>query len=191
MPRTNFDSSEGEALIGRAQALATHWHADAIRKVGGEPYIIHPAAVAQMLKDQNFPPEYIAAAWCHDLLEDTGCKPADIERECGPEVLAIVQAVSHDKTIKDWRARKQHYIDQVRQASEGAKAVCCADKIHNAQSLISSYQKLGPEIWQKFNTDRSNKLWFDREVLHMLQETWQHPMVEVFAELVDEIENLK
>ena len=69
-------------------------------------------------------------------------------------------------------------------------AVACADKIHNMESLLSVYEVEGPALWEKFNRGKEKKLWFEQEMLAMLKRNWNHPMIEEYEGLVQEMEQL-
>lgn len=73
-------------LSERARIFATQAHADAgqKRKFTDEPYIVHPAAVVELLMSANPSEEMIAAAWLHDVVEDTGVTLAAIGALFGP-----------------------------------------------------------------------------------------------------------
>jgi len=79
-------------LEDRARAFATAAHAAVkqLRKYTGEPYIVHPAAVAEIVKSVRHTPEMIAAAWLHDVVEDTGVTLEAIESEFGADVTSLV-----------------------------------------------------------------------------------------------------
>lgn len=178
-------------IIQNAAELAWKWHKDMIRKGDNSPYIIHPIMVATILAKNGLSDETIAAGYCHDLLEDTKCTEKEIREACGEKVLEIVKAVSNED-LKDWKEKKRRYIESVRNGEAEAKAVCCADKIHNLQSTLIAYPKYTPEVfWAKFNASREDKEWFEEEVLKMLKETWDHPLIEVYKNLLIEVSNLK
>lgn len=177
-------------LSSNAKQLASKWHKGQTRKGDGQPYIIHPTAVAEMLKQHGFADETIAAGYCHDLLEDTGCTPAEILEKCGPKVLETVKSVTNDATLP-WKEKKLKYIETVRIGSDDAKAVCVADKIHNLESLLQAHKKYGPSIWSKFNRCKKDKLWFEQGVLKMLQETWDHPLIAEYEKLIKKMEKLE
>jgi len=140
--------------------------------------------LSTILAKNGFSDETIAAGYCHDLLEDTKCSEQEIKKSCGEKVLEIVKAVSNEK-IKDWKEKKRRYIKSVRISPVEAKAVCCADKIHNLQSTLIAYPKYQPEVfWAKFNASKEGKEWFEEEVLKMLKETWHHPLVDEYEKLL-------
>src|SRR5688572_2066454 len=79
-------------LESRARGFAERAHA-AIgqrRKYTGEPYIVHPIAVAELVRSVPHTPEMIAAALLHDVVEDTPVTLAQIEAEFGPVVADLV-----------------------------------------------------------------------------------------------------
>ena len=82
------------------------------------------------------------------------------------------------------------YIETVRNGPDDAKAVAVADKIHNAESLLIAYAEQGPSIWKNFNRGKEKKIWFEEEVLKMLKATWQHPLVQEYEKLVEEMKKL-
>lgn len=176
-------------LVARARALATAAHSGQVRKTDGSPYIHHPEAVAAQLERYGFSPVVVAAALVHDVLEDTPVTEAELREELGDAVVAIVTAVSEDKALP-WRFRKEQYIAAVVEASPEAKAVSVADKIHNAESLIAYHTRYGSATWEKFNRGREDKLWFERALLSALEEVWQHPLLSVYAGLVEKMEAL-
>ncbi|MBI4244031.1 MAG: HD domain-containing protein [Planctomycetes bacterium] len=177
-------------LIERAVRISVVAHKDQKRKADNFPYIIHPFMVAFKLMKYKFPDSVIAAALTHDVLEDTDFSAEKLKDELGEEVLEIVKAVTNDDSLS-WKEKKNKYIETVRNGPEGAKAVAVADKIHNLESLIIAHSQQGAEVWAKFNRGREEKLWFENEVLKMLRETWQHPLVDEYATLLEKEKNLK
>ena len=87
--------------------------------------------------------------------------------------------------------KEKNYVNLVRNGPEGAKAVSCADKIHNLESILDAYSKQGPKIWEKFNKGKDKKIWFEEMVLKMLKETWQHPLIKEYKDLLEKVKNLK
>ncbi|MBI3379671.1 bifunctional (p)ppGpp synthetase/guanosine-3',5'-bis(diphosphate) 3'-pyrophosphohydrolase [Candidatus Gottesmanbacteria bacterium] len=178
-------------IIQKSVELAWKWHKNMTRKGDDSPYIIHPIMVATILAKNGFSEETIAAGYCHDLLEDTKCTEQEIKDVCGEKVLEIVKAVSNED-LKDWKEKKRRYIESVRKGPIEAKAVCCADKIHNLQSTFIAYPKYTPEaFWGKFNASKEGKEWFEEKVLIMLKETWNHPLISEYEKLLLESKKLK
>lgn len=178
-----------DPLGKKALMIATKAHAGQFRKLGGGPYIIHPVAVALKLFLLGFSDKVVAAALAHDVLEDTDFSEVKLTEELGVEVASIVKAVTNDASLP-WKEKKKRYIESVRNGPEGAKAVCAADKIHNLSSLIDAYKTYGEMIWKKFNADKKDQLWFQRGVLKMLRESWDHPMVAEYEKLIERFKGI-
>jgi (p)ppGpp synthase/HD superfamily hydrolase len=170
-------------LLDTATRMAVARHATQKRKDDDSPYIVHPVMVALLLAKHGFSEEIVAAGLTHDLVEDTDCTSGELRAALGDEVADIVASVTNDDSLS-WEDKKKKYIETVRLGSEGAKAVATADKIHNAESLIRAHARLGTELWNHFTTGREKKLWFEDAMLAMLEETWQHPLVDEYAALV-------
>jgi GTP pyrophosphokinase len=86
-------SPEEAALVERAYAFASKAH-EGHTRYSGEPYFIHPSAVARHLAELGMDAETIAAALMHDAIEDAKATPEEVEREFGPEVLFLVEGVT-------------------------------------------------------------------------------------------------
>ncbi len=80
-------------IVTRAYQMAARAHASQRRK-SGEPYIVHPLAVARIVADLGLDEVAIAAALLHDAVEDTRIELDDIRRAFGSEVAAIVDGVT-------------------------------------------------------------------------------------------------
>lgn len=73
----------GQDLVTSARRLATLAHAKEFDKAQTpQPYITHPARVARRL---DYPPELVAVAWLHDVIEDCGVTPDDLRMWGFPE----------------------------------------------------------------------------------------------------------
>lgn len=170
-------------LLDTAFAIALRAHKDQTRKGDDTPYIVHPVAVALLLARHRFPDYVIAAAFTHDVLEDTSITSEELQAAIGEKAYNIVRTLTHDNSLP-WKERKAAYIASVRTASDEAKAISVADKIHNAESLLELYETEGSLVWSHFNRGRDEKLWFENEMLAMLKETWEHPLVDEYETLV-------
>jgi len=176
-------------LLNTAARIAAVAHRNQVRKQEDVPYSMHPTAVALTLAMHGFPEEVIAAALVHDVLEDTDYPEELMRVELGEKVMAIVDAVTNDDSLP-WEEKKMKYIESVRTGPEGAKAVAVADKIHNAEDLLEGYQKQGSDIWTHFNRGKDKKIWFEEAMLAMVKDTWNHPLVDEYASLVERLKTL-
>ena len=81
------------ATISRALALASKAHKGQKRKTG-EPYIIHPVAVAEIIANLKLDSRCISAALLHDVIEDSQYKHSDLQKQFGDEVANLVEGVT-------------------------------------------------------------------------------------------------
>jgi (p)ppGpp synthase/HD superfamily hydrolase len=177
-------------LKEKALRLALVAHKDQLRKSDGSPYISHPIMVAMLLQEYGFNEAVIAAGLTHDVLEDTTVTEEELRAELGVEVVAYVTAVSEDTSL-EWEDRKARYVASVVAASEGAKAVCIADKIHNAESVISDYKQKGKDVWKPFNRGKAKKLWFEDLVHSEVSKSWNHPLLARYKTAIDILHTLE
>ena len=84
--------------IQRAYELANQAHLGVMRK-SGEPYILHPLAVAHLLADMSIDADGIVAALLHDVVEDTTYSLAELREQFGPAVANIVNGVTKFDTL--------------------------------------------------------------------------------------------
>ncbi len=88
-----YHPSDDNSLIEKAYKVANEAHVGQVRK-SGEPYIVHPLNVANILADLEMDKETIAAGLLHDVAEDTDWTIADIEKEFGEDVAHLVDGVT-------------------------------------------------------------------------------------------------
>lgn len=129
---------------------ATEAHEGQTRKSTNLPYITHPIGVGDILKSHGFDSSVVLAGILHDTIEDTSVTYEDIVNKFGQEVADIVAEVSEDKSLATWEERKQGYKNNLSVASREARAVACADKIHNMQDTISEVTTKGQDAWGVF-----------------------------------------
>src|SRR5210317_1990930 len=78
------------ALVLKAYEVGESAHRGQTRKTG-EPYILHPVAVAQILANMRMDHESIAAAILHDTIEDTPLTWDEIREQFGAEIADLVE----------------------------------------------------------------------------------------------------
>ncbi|MBD5317108.1 MAG: bifunctional (p)ppGpp synthetase/guanosine-3',5'-bis(diphosphate) 3'-pyrophosphohydrolase [Bacteroides sp.] len=133
-------SAEDLARIRAAFELAREAHASQKRKTG-EPYILHPIAVANIAAEElMLEPNAVIACFLHDVVEDTDYTIEDIRRMFGEDVAFLVKVVTK-KPTKDYEMSKQ--LDNYRQLLDSmqydmrAILVKLADRLHNMRTLES------------------------------------------------------
>ena len=140
--------------------FATKAHMGQKRKTEDIDMIFHPMTVGYMLKDNNMTQDCVTAGLLHDVIEDTKYTKEDIIKEFGTNVYKIIEEVSEDKKIKDWKERKRLAIDKIKRASFEGKMVECADKIHNLETLYDICFKKGESVWDSFNSTKDEQKWY-------------------------------
>ncbi|TCH96445.1 bifunctional (p)ppGpp synthetase/guanosine-3',5'-bis(diphosphate) 3'-pyrophosphohydrolase [Roseococcus sp. SYP-B2431] len=126
-------------LILRAGRFAAEAHAQQKRQ-NGEPYIIHPVAVAEILAGYRLDTATIATALLHDVVEDTEYKLPEIERRFGPEIARLVDGVTKLSRIEvqSERTKQAENLRKLLLAlSEDLRVllVKLADRLHNMRTL--------------------------------------------------------
>ena len=122
-------------LARTALRFARQAHAGQRRKADGAAFILHPFEVASLLADAGAPDHVIAAGALHDVLEKTAATEADLRERFGGRIAALVSAVSENKRIAGYSARKAALRDQVASAGQEALTLFAADKISKAREL--------------------------------------------------------
>ncbi len=135
----SYDPKADIGLIETAVAVATEAHS-AQKRDNGEPYIIHPLAVADILAGYRLDTASIATALLHDVIEDTPVTLAQMTRQFGPEVAGLVDGVTK-------LTRLELQSDRTKQAENFRKLVLAmskdirvllvklADRLHNMRTL--------------------------------------------------------
>lgn len=127
-------------LVREAYALAAEAHKEQKRKTG-EPYIIHPIAVACIVAEElELGANPVIAAFLHDVVEDTDYTIEDIRKRFGDDVAFLVGVVTKQKKEKYDKSKQ---IDNFRQILTSVQfdvraiLVKLADRLHNMRTLAS------------------------------------------------------
>jgi guanosine-3',5'-bis(diphosphate) 3'-pyrophosphohydrolase len=136
-------------LIRRAWAFCIQQHQGQIR-ASGEPYIIHPLEVCQILADLKMDSTAIAAGLLHDAVEDTNVTSPEIAKRFNEQVAHIVEGVTKLDKIK-FANREDHQAENIRKmllamvTDVRVVIIKLADRLHNMRTL----EHLKPEKQQK------------------------------------------
>ena len=140
-------------MIEHAFALAYEAHDGQTRKTG-EPYIVHPLAVAVILAEIRTDLESIAAGLLHDVVEDTKYTRDDISATFGEEVALLVDGVTKiekvayvsktDRQAENYRKMFFHMSQDVR-----VLLIKIADRLHNMRTLSGMHPEKQREIAQE------------------------------------------
>jgi (p)ppGpp synthase/HD superfamily hydrolase len=171
-------------VINHALAFAAKHHDRQVRKGTKLPYLTHPANVAVILTRYGCDSDTVVAGILHDVIED--CVREGYSREMleqrigdkfGAKVLDTVLAVTYRRHDDDGVElsgddRKTDYLERLSGASEEARWVCAADKIHNASSILSDLRRTvdAETIWSRFGGGRTGTGRWYRQVYERLRE---------------------
>ena len=164
--------------LHRALDLAARAHEGQVRKDPDMaiPHVAHVAAVGFLLAGHGFEEDVVVAGLLHDVLEDSPRFAAEL-RGFGDRVYGIVRQVSEAAKGTPWRERKVRYAQGLRDGWPEAKAVSCADKIHNMQSILLSIER-GHPVWPLLtNPDPREQVQRLRWLRDALADGWDHPIL--------------
>lgn len=127
-------------IVVRARVFATAAHAAVgqVRKYTFEPYIVHPAEVAKIVRDVGGTEAMIAAAWLHDTVEDTDVTIETVRAEFGAEVAELVEWLTDVSRPEHGNRAHRKALDRAHSAMAPAEAqtVKLADLIANTRSIM-------------------------------------------------------
>ena len=127
---------EDMTILHRAYSRAVKQHTGQRRK-SGEPYIIHPLAVAQILADLGMGPIVVAAGLLHDTVEDTDYTLEECRAEFGDTVAGLVDGVTKISKMEYGESAQAETIRKMVVAMSRdvrVLVVKLADRLHNART---------------------------------------------------------
>ena len=134
-----YDAGADFDLIAKAYNYAVFAHGDQ-KRISGEPYIIHPVAVALILTEIEMDSASICAALLHDVIEDTHYTYQDLAEEFGEEIAMLVDGVTKLSRI-DFKSREEAQAENLRKMfiamAKDIRVVLIklADRLHNMRTL--------------------------------------------------------
>ncbi len=136
-------------IIRKAWAFCLQQH-EGQKRASGEPYVIHPLEVGQVLAELKMDSTAIAAGLLHDAVEDTDVSSEEIGKRFGEQVAHIVEGVTKLDKIK-FANREDHQAENIRKmllamvTDVRVVIIKLADRLHNMRTL----EHLKPEKQQK------------------------------------------
>jgi len=122
-----------------AYAVAAEAHAGQSRRTG-DPYIVHPLAVAQILAAYGLDTDTLVAALLHDVVEDTEISLDDVEEQFGSDVALLVDGVTKLDRIK-FSSREEQQAATIRKMAVALAKdirvllIKLADRTHNMRTI--------------------------------------------------------
>lgn len=154
-PNIKLIGSPKKDLTKKAFEFAKKAH-EGQKRMSGEDYISHPIAVAKILTEMKSDPQTIAAAFLHDVVDDTSVTLEDIKKEFGKEIAYLVDGVSklgkvrYPKQSIEIKPIEQREKEPIGFKSENLRKIFfamaedirvilikLADRLHNMQTLQS------------------------------------------------------
>ena len=128
-------------IILKAAAFARQAHEGQRRKYNDRPYINHPARVAGRVAAHPRATEaMVAAAFLHDVVEDTPHTSDEVSTHFGPDVARLVEELTNPSKGSNAprRERKQLDRDHLAVVSDEAKIIKLLDRIDNLQEMVDA-----------------------------------------------------
>lgn len=189
--------------INHALAFAAKHHDRQVRKGARLPYATHPANVAIILTRYGRDEETVIAGILHDVIEDSvseGWTRETLEERIGEKfgasVLETVLEVTQRRYDEegnelDKDERRADYLHRLTTASERARWVCAADRVHNGNSILTDLRRtVDPDsVWGRYAAGREGTIRWYRAVYERLREVgFKTPILEELRELVAALE---
>jgi len=138
---TGHLKAEDVAQLESAYHFSEAAHEGQFRKTG-DPYIVHPLAVAGILAELHLDPQALTAALLHDVMEDTSVTKGEISRKFGKSVAELVDGVSKLDRI-EFATHEEHQAESFRKMllamARDVRVILIklADRLHNMRTLGS------------------------------------------------------
>ena len=133
--------------------LAATAHTGQVRK-NGHPFIIHPIQVTCIVADVHSDLPTILAALLHDTLEVTDLKPESIRQACGPEVLGLVESVTHHKAFSN-----REFLEKVYNRSRDDQRVAIIKLADRSANLMHDDQRVFPLVKERETLDETHSFY--------------------------------
>ena len=165
------------SVIDKAFAFATAAHAAVgqKRKYDGAPYIVHPQRVADIVRTYGGDDDQIAAAYLHDVVEDTQVDIDTIQSMFGDTIASLVSDLTDVSCSYDGNraTRKSIDMEHTLSGSVDAQFVKLADIIDNSRDIAEN----DPSFWKVYQ----------KEMLALLEGMKDCTMFPLYAKALDSV----
>lgn len=191
--------------INHAFAFAAKHHDRQVRKGTKLPYFTQPANVAVILSRYACSESTVVAGILHDVVQDSireGSTLETLQQRVGEKfgaealsfLLAVTQRRADDDGIElDSDEMKTDYLERLASAPRPALWVSAAEKVHNANSLLSDLRRtVDPDaVWSRTSGGRDATVRWYRDVLNRFTQVgFTEPITEELREVVAALEQL-
>ncbi len=181
--------------FNQAVEYAAKLHLGQKRKGTDIPYMSHLLATAVTVMEHGQDEDEVTAALLHDAAEVAGGRNTleNIRNKFGDRVADIVDHCSDtfEEKKPPWEERKIAYLEGLKKVEDPSiLLVSIADKLHNARSILKDYNKIGENLWERFNASRSDILCYYTKLHHIYIDNLNTYYPELVEELGDVIEDL-
>jgi (p)ppGpp synthase/HD superfamily hydrolase len=167
-------------IVPEALGFATKHHQTMTRKGTKIPYMAHLLNVCKLLAERDCRDEVLAAALLHDIVEDTFITIEEVEGKFGQEIAHMVRGATEPLKLQKpyvrageaqtWKERKEHTIAFIaKEATPDQLLVILADKLDNIQSIGADVNRLGNQVWLRFNADKEHQQWYFTSLVEALE----------------------
>jgi (p)ppGpp synthase/HD superfamily hydrolase len=201
----NSTTSGYSDVINHALAFAAKHHDRQVRKGTKLPYLTQPANVAIILTRYGQGDNTVVAGILHDVVADwvrDGYSREMLDQRMGdkfgPRVLETVLSVTQRKHDDDGidlssEDRRSDYLERLGTASEEARWVCAADKVHHASTILADLRRtVDPDtVWNRFSGGRAHIVRWYRSIYERLQEVgFSAPIMDELDRVTRELEEI-
>lgn len=155
----------------------------------------HLLATAVIVMENGQHEDEVIAALFHDAAEDAGGRKTlnEVRKDFVYRVADIVEHCSDtfEENKPPWEERKKAYLERLKEVKGSSiLLVSIADKLNNARSILKDYNKIGEDLWARFNAGRAAILCCYIKLHHIYLDNLNEHYPELVEELGSIIEEL-